>query len=762
VTHSFFIFLLFLIIGCTSVFSQDDFYDTRSIREIRITFREHNWKQILDSLFVNEGDEGRLVADVTIEGKPFRNAGVRYKGYSSWNSDELKNPFNIELDYSVKNQNYKGYSKIKLSNVINDPSFVREVLSYEIAAKYMPVPSANYANLYINDTLIGLYTNVESVDKLFTEKQFLSDKNPFFKGEPDHLQYPFGQNANLAYTHGSDSSGYFPYYTMESDWGWNDLLHLIYTLDRDSMNLGSVLNTDRALWMHAFNYALLNLDSYIGYSQNYYLYEDDSGRFNPVIWDLNMSFGSFRESDGSIHYNGLTIGEMKVLDPLEHLYFSISPRPLMTNLFKNTTFRKMYLAHIRTILDENFRNNWYFTEAKDLHDLIDPDVLNDPNRFYSYDDFQNNLTVTVGGTGSMIEYPGIRDLVESRLAYLDSFPGIHGEPVISSITHFPDHPLKGEETAITATITGSSGAFLAYRFSGTASFQKAILSDDGNHHDGIAGDGIYGATVIPDGYTIQYYIYAENDVAGAFSPERAEYGFYTIQQETVPGEIAINEIAVLNNGTKDQDRQADPWIELINTTPGDIWISGFSLSDDPEEPSKWKFPDTVLQSRNYLIAWADNDPWQPGIHTNFRLTGNGGTVILSNDHGSVLDRVSYGEQVPGKSIGRYPNGWGPFVFMEPSCSLHNYTGTTPSDDFLLYPVPATDKIRIESKSLEYPVSYTIFDIRGCSMVKEEFSMGPEVIPAITRGIDVSGLARGTYFIRIITGSTVITRKFILD
>ena len=68
----------------------------------------------------------------------------------------------IKLDYIKGAQNYEGIDKIKLSNVIQDPSFVREVLSYEIARKYMPAGEANYTNLFINDTLIGLYTNVEA------------------------------------------------------------------------------------------------------------------------------------------------------------------------------------------------------------------------------------------------------------------------------------------------------------------------------------------------------------------------------------------------------------------------------------------------------------------------------------------------------------------------------------------------------------------------------------------------------------------------
>ena len=49
------------------------------------------------------------------------------------------------------------------------------------------------------------------------------------------------------------------------------------------------------------------------------------------------------------------------------------------------------------------------------------------------------------------------------------------------------------------------------------------MFDDGNHGDGVAGDGVFGATIDVDARDVQYYIYAENSDAGLFSPERAEH-----------------------------------------------------------------------------------------------------------------------------------------------------------------------------------------------------------------------------------------------
>ena len=93
------------------------------------------------------------------------------------------------------------------------------------------------------------------------------------------------------------------------------------------------INVDRTLWMHALNYTLINFDSYIGYGQNYYLYKDKTGQFNPLLWDLNMSFGSFRLTDASsIYFNGFDIAQAQNMDPLlHHTQISVSPRPLLRN-----------------------------------------------------------------------------------------------------------------------------------------------------------------------------------------------------------------------------------------------------------------------------------------------------------------------------------------------------------------------------------------------------------------------------------------------
>ena len=123
-------------------------YDENTIQDIRIVFAETNWDALLDAQAATTENYIPAVS-VTINGTVFYNVGVKYKGNSTYRATQIKNPFHIELD-TYKDQDYQGYTDIKLSNSAKDPSFIREVLSYEILRKYMPASLCNYANVFIN------------------------------------------------------------------------------------------------------------------------------------------------------------------------------------------------------------------------------------------------------------------------------------------------------------------------------------------------------------------------------------------------------------------------------------------------------------------------------------------------------------------------------------------------------------------------------------------------------------------------------------
>ena len=90
------LFCMSLCLISAGIAAGDGFYDTGIVNSIEITFEEDNWDEILDRLYA-EGDD-RLIGSVVINGAHFDSVGVKYKGNSSYNSRQIKNPLNIKLD----------------------------------------------------------------------------------------------------------------------------------------------------------------------------------------------------------------------------------------------------------------------------------------------------------------------------------------------------------------------------------------------------------------------------------------------------------------------------------------------------------------------------------------------------------------------------------------------------------------------------------------------------------------------------------------
>lgn len=690
-------FILMLI--STKLVAQSSFYDLNTIQLIEITFAQANWDYMMDT--AKAGSEGYVMASkIKINGVEYDSVGVKYKGNSTYRANQVKNPFHIELD-TYKNQDHEGFTDIKLSNVFNDPSFLREVLSYKIARNYMPAPQSNYANVYVNNSLIGLYSNSESVGKKFVDKHFGSKSNSFIKCNPPDGAGPGSYDyPNLVYL-GADSSLYYSRYELQSDYGWYDLLNLCDTLTNHITAIESTINVNQALWMLAFDNILVNLDSYLGaFSQNYYLYKDDYNLFQPVVWDMNESFGRFSMTGTSNLISTLAKQQMPHL-----LHASDNDWPLVKKILSIPMYKRMYLAHLRTILAENFSSNSYYTDGLALQNLIKTSVNADPNKFYTYTNFIANLNTDVsGGNGSA---PGLTNLMNGRNTYLSALADFTAaQPEISDIAVSNNQPLLGTGVNITAVVSNSSsaGVYLAYRNAEFAPFTRIMMQDDGLHGDGAAGDGRYGSTIVISSGKTEYYLYAENSLAGIFSPQRAEVESYAIlTQAAGGGNLVINEFLASNTTTQaDQDGEYDDWIEIKNYSSEVVSLDSIYLSDSYSNLQKWKFPSgTSLQPAAYLVVWADDDTIQSGLHAGFKLSASGERIALTHATRGIIDSISFGEQTSDVSMQRCPDGNGEFVFASPSFADTNNCATAIEESSRLIPLsvfpnPFSENIQISS------------------------------------------------------------------
>ncbi|MBI2968510.1 MAG: CotH kinase family protein [Bacteroidetes bacterium] len=718
------------------VFAQD-FYSPGAIQKIEISFEQSNWDYILDTN--KQGKDGYTLAKwVKINGVQFDSAGVKYKGNSSYKPNFVKNPLHIELDY-VKDQDYQGYKDIKLANGYHEPSFIREALTYSIVGKYMPASLSNFAQVYINGQYMGLYGNSEAVTKTFVDKHFFSNDYSFF--------FMDNVGGNLRYK-GPDSSQYYFTYTIKSDYGWADLLNFCSTLKFNISAIENVLDVDRTLWMLALTNATVTLDSYIGQpSHNYYLYEDHNGRFNPIIWDLNGAFGIFNKSGVGAPLTGT---QMQTLSP--NLHINDTMWPLVKNVLGVPMFKRMYIAHMRTVIDENFSDSSYYYNALFHQAVIDTAFQSDPNAFYTYSEFLNNITATVVDSDGKVVI-GITELMEARKNYLYSTPEFQqAPPSVTNIQPSDTFPPLDSIVYLTAQVSNAASVFCGLRYSILEKFTRIQMFDNGLNGDGAAGDGVYGVQIAATSPEIHYYIYAENNTAGIFSPQRAEYEYYTLNSDysTVSaGEIVINEMMAVNGTTQANGLgNFNDWIELYNTTTDTILMDNLYLSDDAATPTKWQFPfGTKIFPNDYLMVWADDDILTGEHHSGFKLSGTGEQLILSYANGTVIDSISFPTQSTDVTYGRYPNGSGPFIYLTPTYDsvnmpLVSIEELNSANGYILFPNPSNDG-KVQVVSLYEPISnIEVYDFTGRKIFARHAISTRKIL------MDVSIFGNGIYLIMV--------------
>ena len=734
------------------------------IATIEITFEQSNWDALLDDFYA-AGNGERLLATVKINGVSFDSAGVRYRGGSTYHPGNSKNPLNIKLDF-VKSQNYEGIEVLKLSNGAKDPSFLREVLSLEAARHFMEAPRANYARVFVNGTYHGLYANVESINAAFFERTFSLDPDaPRFECNPAYNfdappSPPFGCTAGhgavLEYL-GPGLACYFDHYQLQSPTGWEALIAAAETLTTNPDEAAQHFDIDRMLWWSAFNNLFVNLDSYLGAgARNYYLASTADGRLVPVPDDLNESFAKFP---------WVNVDAAAGAQPPLSFFQELSPwqggddpqKPLLKALFEQETWRRMYLAHYRTMVEELLLSGWLENRAGELQTFMADELQSDPNAIYNFQDFEDNLTNTVVDTYDGYDAYGLLQLMDGRVAYLQSLPEWQYQaPQLNNPVHTPAVPAPGTEVVFTLELDAPAAAWLGWRSNFKEVFKYHPMFDDGLHGDGAAGDLVYGVAIPVSAGGGQYFFYAENDLAGKFLPQKAAHEFYLLP---TAANVVINELMASNQSTvTDQDGEFDDWIELYNNSAQAIDLSGWHLTDDPLLPAKWTFPNGVfIDPGAYLILWADKDLDQAGLHTAFKLAATGEQLQLLNPNLQKVDELVFPALTADLSFARCPNGTGPFTILSASFASGNDEAClTPSTErppasLTYYPNPAQIEVFFASQNAQSG-ELVLTNLLGHAVVQVPLSG--------TSTVDVSGLQAGfylVYFNRRLVGKLVVQR-----
>jgi len=111
-------------------------------------------------------------------------------------------------------------------------------------------------------------------------------------------------------------------------------------------------------------------------------------------------------------------------------------------------------------------------------------------------------------------------------------------------------------------------------------------------------------------------------------------------------EVRLEQLVASNTQyAPDEGGVFQDFVVLRNTSANPVDIGGWYLSDDPGLPRQWKFPaGVVIPGGGTLVVHCSglNRVDNPAhLHTSFRLSTEGETVILSNANGQPVDAVTY-------------------------------------------------------------------------------------------------------------------------
>ena len=157
--------------------------------------------------------------------------------------------------------------------------------------------------------------------------------------------------------------------------------------------------------------------------------------------------------------------------------------------------------------------------------------------------------------------------------------------------------------------------------------------------------------------------------------------------------LRLNELLAINgDGYSDEYEETDDWVEIINYGADPIDIGGLYLTDDLDQPTKWRIPEsspqiTTVNAHDFILLWCDGQPEQGVLHTGWRLSGKGEEIGLFDRDGiTPIDTLRFGRQQADVSMGRLISNQGVWeYFAEPTPNTPNrpvsFAGLTEKPNF---------------------------------------------------------------------------------
>lgn len=658
--------------------------------------------------------------------------GFRLRGNTSRVS--WKKSFKVSFNTFISGRKYYGVEKMNLNGEHNDPSVVRSRLYWDILRKSeIAGPRANHVQVYINGNYYGLYANIEHVDEEFAKTYFGNNNGNLYKClYPADLRY-LGSNPDL-YKFTSGDHRTYELKTNEIADDYSDLAHFIDVLNNTPISqlaceLEQVFNVQDYLKIAAIDILTANWDGYIYNKNNFYLYHNSAtGLFEYIPYDTDNTFGidwfNINWDTRSI-YNWSNSNES---------------RPLYTKLMQVPEYKAWFTYYIKQIINQITSTPDFLNSLPELQAQLDEYVANDPYYplDYGYDINSFNTSFT-DGTGAHVPI-GIRPFILSRnSSAVSQAINTNAAPILKYITFNTPGTWQSMVVSSYAEDANLNSVSLEYRINGGA-WQQTPMHDDGQNGDLMADDRIYTLSLTGmEGNTLIEFSIKATDNSQLTTIRPCSPIQYTIPSGNVYN-LYINEFMASNSSTiTDENGEYDDWIELYNAGNSTIWLGDKYLTDNLSSPVKWALPDTTIAPGSFMLVWADGQPEQGQMHTNYKLDKDGEEIGLFDNEASgytLLDAVTYELQSTDISMGRITDAsvdWKFFNIPTPEStnSLVGIDVNTPTSD-RIWPTPVNSGTIFISEKM----NFSIYDMQGRRLLQFRDC----------RQADVSSLTNGIYIL----------------
>src|SRR5262245_4495492 len=143
----------------------DRFFDDTVVHEIRLTCNSRDWESLKEHFL----DDTYYICDFRWADQVVRNIGIRSRGTGSRSG--VKPGLRVDFDRYTTDQKFLGLKSMILRNNTQDPSGLRERLGMLMFRRMgLKAEREAHARLFVNNAYAGLYTLVESIDKVWLKK----------------------------------------------------------------------------------------------------------------------------------------------------------------------------------------------------------------------------------------------------------------------------------------------------------------------------------------------------------------------------------------------------------------------------------------------------------------------------------------------------------------------------------------------------------------------------------------------------------------